>query len=287
MNSLSTADLLRKKQVAEKQLEFIQNFRERGGELTLVEDRGQLRRIQEVIGLLAPLCVNGREKARFGGDKDGGYVMLPPDPGDIAYSFGVSESSPWDLEMARLGVQVFQYDASIEQAPDEHPNIKFHKYFLAGLEREGPYKTVEEILRDHNHASRNDIILQMDIEGAEWEVLPLLSPEQLNCFKQIIVEFHHIDKQEYACPIFRKLRQTHTPIHFHYNNNAASCFYLPRQGFIYNAEALELTYVRNDALTFSTCRDYFPTELDCKNTGRYDYDMPIGFFDLLLAEDWE
>ncbi len=44
-----------------------------------------------------------------------------------ALSLGVSDSSPWDLEMAQRGFKVIEYDASIEKCPYSHENIIFHK----------------------------------------------------------------------------------------------------------------------------------------------------------------
>ncbi len=84
-----------------------------------------------------------------------------------AISLGVSESSPWDLEMAQRGYQVVEYDGSIEQCPYNHPNIAFHKRFVGVGEN---CISLSSIIED-NHLKKMANILQVDIENAEWEVL--------------------------------------------------------------------------------------------------------------------
>lgn len=48
----------------------------------------------------------------------------------IAVSLGVSNYSPWDLEMANMGYKVLQYDGSIDKGPYSHSNILFLKNML-------------------------------------------------------------------------------------------------------------------------------------------------------------
>ena len=92
--------------------------------------------------------------------------MLDPGRDGITYSFGISDYSPWDLEMANRGFKVYQYDGTVPQSPDEHPNIIFTKANISGAELPPPgEKNVAQILREHGHESANTIILQIDIEG--------------------------------------------------------------------------------------------------------------------------
>lgn len=279
-------DLVRKNHVTREQLEFLRVFQKGGGIFAIMEDPNETWSVKEIIRQLVPMTALGHEKVRIGGDADGGYIMLDPGQGGIAYSLGVSLHSPWDLEMAERGFTVFQYDASIDAQPDAHPHLFFHKYFVSGDKNEGLYKTLDRMIAENGHQDERDMILQMDIEDAEWEVLHHIERDTLLRFKQIIIEIHKVELSIYKYCILRKLRETHTPIHFHYNNNTSGCVYLPRPGFIYNGNVMEITYVRNDDFAFSECAEYFPTPLDRRNGNRYPLDIPIGYFDLLMRENW-
>jgi len=257
---------------------FLLEFQARGGTIELLDNNDEIFSALEIIRLISPQKFCGQELVRIGGGADGGYVMVDPQQNGIAYSIGVCTMSPWDLEMANRGFMVHQYDASIDKEPDEHPNIFFNKFFLSDIPREGPFKTMKEIIAENHHQTKNDIILQMDIEGCEWDVLHQLSKKELLKFKQIVIEFHDVGLSAYKYSILRKLRETHTPVHFHYNNNVDTIKLIPQLGFIFSDRLIEVSYIRNDNLKFSANPDYYPTPLDRKNTARYPMDIPIGHF---------
>jgi hypothetical protein len=221
---------------------------------------------------------------RVGGEFDGGYVMADPGCEGIAYSFGVSDYSPWDLAMAKKGFRVFQYDGTIEREPDKHPNIFFNKCNVsAAPSAEAPGKTLREILRENRHQDERDIILQMDIEGSEWAFFETATREDMLRFKQILVEFHDTGVWIHRYAVLLKILETHIPIHAHYNN-AANAVHLAGQGMLYGDKLLEVSYIRADGLTARPCSEYYPTALDSPNLPKRP-EIPIGYFDLLLEED--
>ncbi len=262
--------------------------------------------LREFVPLIRPWDIRGQRKIRVGGNGDGGYVMLPPAACRLAYSFGVSTHSPWDLDMANRNCKVFQYDGSVAQGPDAHSNISFYPYFVSGLESPPPNaKNLEQILRDHGHLHKTlpnlpssvfpstlpaealrilergpDIILQIDIEGGEWEFFSHLSAERMRQFPQIVVEFHDLGYDYDKLAVLKKICETHVPIHFHYNICVPFLEYIQSLFFIYNSKAFEVTYVRKDNELFTKNMDYFPTELDFSNSPG-ESDIPIGFFDLI------
>ena len=128
---------------------------------------------------VTPQSVVNVPKTRIGGSRDGGYVMLEPGQGGVAYSFGVSIYAPWDIEMAcTRNFSVYQYDGTIDKEPDVHPNIFFHKFNIDS--RPVPpdnCKNLAQIFHDLNHHEENNIILQIDIEGAEWDFFEALTIE--------------------------------------------------------------------------------------------------------------
>jgi hypothetical protein len=206
-----------------------------------------------IFEALKPLSIVGGRKIRVGGRHDGSYVMLEP-PNDagrrIAYSFGISTIAPWDLEMARRGYEIFQYDGSVDRAPDKHPLIKFHKFNITGdVSPPESEKNIAGIISDHGHQDCWNIVLQMDIEGAEWEVLEKISEEDINHFEQIIVELHWFPTDDHPelerrLEILNKLNRTHQSIHIHAPNCAKATVL---QGFRVLPQVFEVAYVRRNA----------------------------------------
>lgn len=222
-------------------------------------------KIGELLEIVKPYKCIGAQKQRIGSGHDGGYVMLPPDSGDIAYSFGVSDYSPWDLTMAENGHQVFQYDGTIEAAPNSHPNMHFHRNNIASPSQNTPdTKTIGQIFDDLGHQGKDNIILQIDIEGAEWTVFEEISEEQIKQFKQIIIEWHHLspflDGFDRRLEILRKVAKTHTPIHVHANNYGYP--QTAKQGLPFYGDAYEITYVRTADFEFEPDKAVYPTALD-------------------------
>jgi hypothetical protein len=240
--------------------------------------------ILRLLQAVRPHDAAGVPKVRIGSAGDGGYVMLEPGTGGVAYSFGISTYAPWDMQIAERGFHVWQYDASITKTPTVHPNIHFQPYFVVGDENPPPdSKNLRQIIAENGHTEEYDIILQMDIEGAEWEILAKADTEILLHFKQIIVEFHNIQFNESRIEMIEKLAMTHTPVHFHINNHGDIFHYMQTLRLIYQPNVIEVTFARNNDFVFSQCNNYFPTPLDAANV-RNKPDVPIGFFDLLLEK---
>lgn len=197
-----------------------------------------------------------------------------------AVSLGISESSPWDLEIANMGYQVLQYDASIEQSPDSHPNIIFHKKFV-GTSKDHQTITLKDILQDYEFDPTLHNILQCDIEGAEWEIFDKLDFNLLQkYFAQIVIEFHRCKpissiRTRHQCTILEKFHQYYQPIHLHFNS-CGNIFYIKDRFF---ASLPEVTYLRRDLLPnhftlCQTCGDI--AKLDYQNTNTLP-NLPIDF----------
>lgn len=232
---------------------------------------------QELLKLLAPQDVAGQTKLRIGPAHDGGYVMLDPGRDGIAYSFGISDYSPWDREMAERGFKVYQYDGTVDKGPDEHPNLIFTKANISG-EAQPPAgeKNLSQILRENGHECVDDIILQIDIEGGEWEFFEHLAPDHIRRFSQIIVEFHdllNIDKLAHYTDLIKEIHRTHCPFHIHYNNYGNN---IPFADFI-ACDPIEVSFVRRDEHSFSPSPETFPTVLDSSNNPKIK-DIVIGNF---------
>ncbi len=220
--------------------------------------------IVKYLNLLRPLELPLEQLIRVGGKRDGGYVMYGGGGGGIresvdskALSLGVSEYSPWDLEMAERGFEVIEYDASIDKSPYNHLNISFHKKFIGTSNNEKTI-TLEQAIRE-NHLDKNKAnILQCDIENCEWEMLLGIDMNLLrDYFTQIIFEFHGCNPEEQEgvdlrTKLLEKMNENFVPIHTHLNNHG-KIFY--SRGLFFST-TIEVSYLRKDLVESSIISNY-------------------------------
>ena len=172
--------------------------------------------------------VEGVDMTRVGAEGDGGYVMLNDfqKPG-IAYSFGISDEISWDKGMASRGYDVFMYDHTIEGIPEERPEFHFFKEGIAGSDTSGsPLHSLEYYIKKNHHEKLRDMILKIDVEGAEWDFLSKVKSSTLEQFDQIVFELHWLNKPENFEKVLRtleKLNRTHRLAHLHLNNYGGCC----------------------------------------------------------------
>lgn len=159
---------------------------------------------------------------RVGKHNDGGYLMAEHFDGTIAYSFGISNDVSWDLDMVKYGYDVFMYDPTIEGLPQE--NSRFH-YLQKGIAdasfNSQDYWTLDTFIRKNKHENLSNMILKMDVEGAEWGFLNTVTEKELRQFSQIVMELHDLTlhkNEEKIINGLNKLRKTHVLIHRHANN---------------------------------------------------------------------
>lgn len=218
---------------------------------------------------LEPVDVVGFDKRRIGRDNDGGYVMLDDFAGvEAAYSFGIFDDVSWDLQIAELGLDVFQYDHTIDALPSQHDRFHWRKLGIGPQDDpERSLTSIETLLRENGHTRDNSLVLKMDIEDAEWDALGAVDPSCLRRFRQIVVEMHWFHRVVHPERFHRMLRAIsaltvhHRVIHVHGNNYApwatVSGVALPR--------VIEFTFVCMDGKTFKPCESTFPTSLDMPN----------------------
>ncbi|HEB9423842.1 TPA: hypothetical protein RZK55_001717 [Campylobacter jejuni] len=164
-----------------------------------------------------------------------------------ALSLGVSNYSPWDLEMADMSYCVLQYDGFIEKGPYNHPNIIFHKKFIKKYHSEDSI-ILQEILSQYAFDQKHHNILQCDIETYEWEMLESVDMELLSkYFSQIIFEFHkcYPDQEELSYrkfSILSKINQYYSSIWANHPNGGRNYY---SKGLIFS-DLIEVSYLRKD-----------------------------------------
>jgi hypothetical protein len=225
---------------------------------------------------LEPMKVGGFKKTRAGRERDGGYVMLDDFVGiEAAYSIGISDEISWDKWIVERGIDVFQYDHTIEAPPERHEKMHWRKLGLGTSdEPDASLASMATMLAQNGHAHSRDLILKIDIEDAEWDVFGALDPAIMSQFRQIVGEFHRFTNvaTPSRCERMRKaiiaLTADHHLVHVHGNNYGPYLI----MGGVPIPDSLELTFVRKDDKTFEASDEIFPTSLDVPNNpGLADY----------------
>lgn len=222
----------------------------------------------------------GIELVRVGPDGDGGY-LVPDDLDGIeaCYSPGVDEISGFELACAERGMEVFMADRSVEGPAEAHERFHFTKKFLGSSTNAG-HMTLDDWVGAHDGASSGDLLLQMDIEGGEYEVLLNTTDTLMKRFRIIVVEFHDLHlllSQPWfglASRAFEKLLQTHTCVHIHPNNFRASV----KSGDFEIPMLAEFTFLRNDRVMSRIPAVRFPHPLDRENTDNPLLRLPACWF---------
>lgn len=224
---------------------------------------------------LRPVGDGGR-LIRVGPDGDGGY-LIPDDLSGIHYGLspGVSTESGFEAELAERGIEMLLADYSVHGPASSNERFSFDKKFIGCLEDER-FTTLDRWKRDRIPEYDGDLILQMDIEGGEFEALMSLSMELLMRFRIMVIEFHYLH-QLWNKPwfllvsrVFEKLLKTHRVVHIHPNN---CCGWLSSRGLVI-PRVMEFSFHRNDRLSSMDFRDDFPHPLDRDNTGKEMLPLP-------------
>ncbi len=238
--------------------------------------RTSVAALRGLLRALRPL-EPGIELVRIGPENDGGY-LLPDDLDGIRHAFspGVSNESGFEAELADRGMQVFLADHSVDAPAVNHPRFVFDKRFVGCLTDE------RYITLDDWHAAKlgadpdTELLLQMDIEGAEYETLLAASPGLLARFRIMVIELHWLPQlwnQPFfaiASRMFDKLLATHAVVHIHPNNCCGSV----KSAGLEIPRIAEFTLLRKDRFRSTGYRTEFPHALDRPNVAKKPLHLP-------------
>ncbi len=204
--------------------------------------------IQEFLDGVRPVRTE-HPLVRLGGDGDGGY-LVPDDLDGIeaCYSPGIDRSSNFELACAERGMEVFMADASVKGPARQHPRFHFKKAFIGSVTHP-PFITMERWIQEAASPPNRERILQMDIEGYEYECILSLPEDLLGGFRIMVIEFHELPNLftrstfDLAIRAFEKILNSHHCVHIHPNN------FFPKpvrsKGFSFPRLA-EFTFLRKD-----------------------------------------
>ena len=242
---------------------------------TLTEKRA----IQELMRKLSPMSV-GMELIRIGPKADGGYLVSDDLAGiEACFSPGVSLISGFEKECAELGMNIFLADRSVERPAESHDLFNFSKKYI-GVTTDDSFMTMNDWVASSVQENNSDLLLQIDIEGYEYETFLSISDELMQRFRIIVAEFHYLN-QLWNEPFFRiasrafdKILQTHTCVHIHPNNDKPA---FDRWGLAIPPMA-EFTFLRSDRIKTRSPATLFPHPLDFDNTDNPHYPLPACWY---------
>lgn len=219
---------------------------------------------------------NFDKKIRLGANQDGGYVIGDIDEKyDCYISAGISYEESFSRDFLNKYTYLnknncYAYDGTIDNYPYQYTkNILFIK------------KNINSY-NDNNNSNLfflinnyNNIFLKMDIEGYEYEWLLHIDENNLNKFKQIVIEFHGINGNNWnyhyndKIKCLKKLSKTHYLIHVHGNNYSHAIYNIP--------DIIELTYINKNYFNSIPELNTHPlpiANLDFPNNNScYDYNL--------------
>lgn len=203
---------------------------------------------------------------RMGGNSDGGYLLPNDLVGiDACFSPGVAGIASFEESFAHRGVQCFLADYSISELPVQHKLFEFSKRNL-GIYNDDSTMTLEQWVTTKAPQGEN-LVLQMDIEGAEFGVLCDAPQSVLERFRILVVEFHFLDGllnwwgYQLVGLTFQKLLRSFEIVHIHPNN----CSQLFESRGVSIPPVMEVTFHRKDRVLSRQRIERFPHPLDCPN----------------------
>jgi FkbM family methyltransferase len=215
----------------------------------------------EIWRLLSPYYHASQK--RYGPNWDAGYVVADDvlAASSVVYCYGVGSmphESEFEVTMARLGKMVHLYDGTIDRPAHDHENFRFKR-------ENAESGRLLDHLTENCHRGRSDLMLKMDIEGAEYEVLMGCDNQVFDHFSQIVLEVHDLHgylrsfqdggvRQDPSglrqILLLQRLLERYRLVHIHANNHGAFRCELP--------DVVELSLVRKDMVVEPNITSVYP-----------------------------
>ncbi|MDE2219851.1 MAG: FkbM family methyltransferase [Gammaproteobacteria bacterium] len=232
-------------------------------------------RIVRLLEQLHPRA-SGRPLLRLGPAGDGGYLVPDDFEGiEACFSPGVGLICGFEKDCADRGLDVYLADRSVAHPGLPHERFHFERKYL-GVTTDDDFMTLDDWVSRAPLRADSDLMLQIDIEGFEYEVLLGASDRLMRRFRMIVAEFHLLDQFwneaffGLAARAFEKILQTHACVHIHPNNSSAL---LKKRGLAIPPLA-EFTFLRRDRAIGPGYAAEFPHPLDGDNTTRAHIALP-------------
>ena len=249
---------------------------------TLLKLKGQLTPKEKLVSFLKelyPVDTNIPLK-RVGQSGDGGYLVPDDFEGiEACLSPGTGYIIDFEKECADMGMKVLMADATVDLDVTDMPGLNFIKKYISDTTH-GEYISIPDWIEDNDVSEDGDLLLQIDIEGAEYQVMPSLDENLIKRFRIIVIELHRLDRlwsrkyYDLITGTIRKLLLHHYCVHNHPNNQGG----LVHFGGISIPRSTELTFIRKDRVTNKSFSTQFPHPLDEDNIAFPHISLPQAWY---------
>lgn len=172
-------------------------------------------------------------------------------------------------------------DGSVNRPPVDHEKFHFQKKFVGAYNDSENFITLDEWVKQAHLIEDSESMLQIDIEGFEYETFLNISSKLMKRFRIIAAEFHDLHLLwslpffKVASRVFEKILLTHKTVHIHPNN---CCGIFDFKG-ISIPRVMEFTFLRNDRFIYEEPIINYPHKLDCDNTSNPSIILPKCWYD--------
>lgn len=183
------------------------------------------KEIYEFWEMLRP-SENGFELIRAGSEADGGY-LVPNDLIGISKIISGGCDTDWSFEkffLEKYQIESIIIDRIAKIPRDLSPRIEYIDAWL-GEGNSTEFVSLVSILDKIAEAKENELLLKLDIEGAEFSELNRIAENDLKKFRILVIEFHGLDRivnrefySSVVSPVFRKIVKNFDLVHSHANN---------------------------------------------------------------------
>lgn len=230
---------------------------------------------RQIVDFLTPKSLSMR-LVRIGGFLDGGY-LIPDDLKGVQHCFspGVDNRKRFEDDLVRnygINTHLADFSSSVDQlhTPLVPGRQTFIKKWLGGTSG-GDVIGLADWVDQIGVRQDEDLMLQMDVEGAENEIFRTVPPGLLERFRIIVLELHNLDQlasRSWTANCLGRLAKQLDPlfvsVHLH-PNNCCRIFHLDELDLDL-PRVVELTLLRrdriNEAFTPHEARAQVPHQRD-------------------------
>jgi hypothetical protein len=251
-------------------LEFVRIVKEQRKQGFLWEMSVSEDAITRLISTLYPYKTN-HDLIRLGADNDGGY-LVPNDLENISACFspGVDERATFENDLhEKFGIPSHLADYTSNLTGEQLHVSSLTKKYLGATDDE-QHMTLHSWMNNvipNVKNIQNDFLLQMDIEGNEYQVILALPESYLKKFRILIIEVHWLINwckgsfYKVADAFMKKLLKDFYIVHTHINNGGS----LMNIRGIEIPLVVEVTFIRKDRVNRIDPNFGLPHPLDMPN----------------------
>lgn len=190
-------------------------------------DAGERNLNQLILAELQPVVLQNCDLKRFGGANDGGYLLCDnlSEGIESVYSYEVVPIDDFACDVSRrYQVPVHYYNCY--EAPGsscDGGSLVFHEECVGAPSELGAWPVLDTLQNqiELNRDGDRRLIVEMDIEGAEWDALRAAPDALFEQIDQLAMELHLADDPR-NLDVIRRLKQHFHLVNLHFNNHTCS-----------------------------------------------------------------